>query len=301
MTTLLVILWAILAVVLTLVLAIRPKRTKHSRFELKRRGDDAALRRESLLDDIAGVQRFVSQALVVLLTALGFISWQWLGVLYVVVVIVLAGFIARLQLVRRTAMRLYDRYEPRLLNGVERAPVIGRVLGDNHVTVRDMKIESDDELRHVIESAGNVLDHEQQKLLLRGMDWHATAVQDVMTPRGDIDSVPAGELLGPLVLHDLHQTGHTVFPVVKKDLDHVVGVLDIAELLRIDKSTHSHRAEQVMQQEVYTVVHDAPLPVALQLFLSTRTSLLIVTGNTDKTVGIVTLRDVVGALLGKSI
>ena len=60
-------------------------------------------------------------------------------------------------------------------------------------------------------------------------------IDEIMTPRSMIESVPMNELLGPLVLDDLHKKGYSRFPVIDGDIDHVVGVLRIQDLLTIDR------------------------------------------------------------------
>lgn len=301
MTTLLLIVWVILAVKLLLLFSMRVKRSVLSRFELERRHDEATIRRERLIGDVVALKRFASLVIVILMSAVAMALWQWTGIFYVITIVLFLLSISQWRPLTRLGNKQYAKFEPRILRFVERSPIIGKILGSEKVKRHDFKLESTDELLHIVKSSGQVLTAEQRSVIVKGIDWHEKKIESVMTPREEVDSVPASELLGPLVLHDLHQTGHTVFPVIKKDFDHVVGVLDIAELLRIDKSTHTHKAEQVMQQDVYTVVQDATLPIALQLFMSTHTPLLVVTDNADKAVGIITLRDVIGALLGKNI
>jgi Mg2+/Co2+ transporter CorB len=301
MTTLLAILWTILAVCLVVIVAIRPERTKHSWFELERRGDHEAMRREQRLGVFRGILQFIILVLVGIMAVIAYVLWEGWGLLDMLIAILVILLLAKWKLVSRPVMRQYKRHERQLLDASEKASFIGKLLDDTDRVNHDQRLESQEQLVHLVESAGHVLTSEQQDLIRRGLDWHTMFVGDVMTPRESIESVKAGELLGPLVLNDLHQTGHTVFPVTKQGIDHIVGVLDIAEHLRVDRVHSSQNAEQAMIPEVFTVLEDAPLPVALQLLLSTRHPFLVVTDDDGKTVGLVTQRDILGALLGNNI
>lgn len=116
-----------------------------------------------------------------------------------------------------------------------------------------------------------------------------------------IESVPMNELLGPLVLDDLHKKGYSRFPVIDGDIDHVVGMLRIQDLLTIDRKAKSHRAETVMSKDVYYIRENQTLQHALAAFLKTQHHLFIVVNEFRETVGLLSLEDVIEALLGQKI
>jgi CBS domain containing-hemolysin-like protein len=300
MTTLLVIIWVVLVVMLTLLIVIKPQRTKHSWFELEHRHDDDVMRREKLLGDVMALRRFVDAVLVAIVAVIAVMLWQWWGVVAMFVVLLLMAPLARLRPLSHMAARLYNSQEERLLRLVERLPLLGWLLRSDHWVPHDQRLESTDHLIHLVELAGHIVTQDQQRLIKNGLGWHNATAGSVMTLRDDIVSVPYTELLGPLVLHDLHQTGYTIFPVVKKDIDHVVGVLDIVELLQVDKTKRSQTAEKAMLTEVPTIAIDATLPVALDLLLETHSPFLIVSADDGSTAGLLTLGDILVALLGKN-
>jgi magnesium and cobalt transporter len=122
-----------------------------------------------------------------------------------------------------------------------------------------------------------------------------------MTPRGVIDTIGKKELLGPLVLDDLHKTGHSRFPVTDGDIDHIVGVLHIQDLLVLDARQRSATAEKAMEPRVFYIREDQTLDHALTAFLRTRHHLFVVVNEFRETVGIVSLEDVIETLLGRKI
>jgi CBS domain containing-hemolysin-like protein len=106
--------------------------------------------------------------------------------------------------------------------------------------------------------------------------------------------------LGPLTLDDLHKTGNSKLPVIASDIDHIVGILHLEGLLALDIK-RSTTAEKAMEPKVYYIHKDQTLQHALTEFLSTRHYLLIVIDESRQTVGLITLEDVIEALLGRKI
>ena len=141
-----------------------------------------------------------------------------------------------------------------------------------------------------------------KKLILSGLSFDGRSVHEIMTPKSVVDTIQNTEMLGPLVLDDLHKTGHSRFPVVDGDIDHVVGVLYVHDVLTLDTSKkHTSKVETAMSKKVYYIREDHSLGQALTAFLSTHHHLFIVINEFRETVGIVTLEDTLEALLGRRI
>lgn len=300
MTTLLVILWVALLVALVVVMAMRPRPSRHSWFELKRRGDEQALRRERLLGDVYALRRIIITILVVLLSLIVLAAWQWWSLLAMLLVTLLAVPTTRITFVHRTASRLYDKCEPSILRFVEKWLIVGWFGRYEKFSHHDAKLESVDQLRHLVESAGHVLSDDQQRIVRHGLDWHITTVSEVMTRRQDIISIKHSELLGPLVLDDLHRSGHNRFPVMKGNIDTILGMIDITHLLEVTASMSSQTAEKAMSPHVLRIESHETLPAALALLQKSHEHMLIVVDEDGKTAGLVTLADITGSLLGKT-
>jgi CBS domain containing-hemolysin-like protein len=298
MTTLLVIIWGILVLCLLLVVAMRPERTKHSAFELKRRGDNVAMRREHLLGDIYALRRAVAVLFVMILTVLAWTIWMEGAIALITVTLVVVALLSRWKVISRQAMKTYAKNEQGLLRFVESVPFFGWLLGGSRVAEHDQRLESEEQLVHMVESAGNVLSNEQQRLIKRSLHWPSMTVDDVMTRVEDIVTVGKSELLGPLVLNDLHKSGHQRFPVISKDVDHILGQVNITELLEIDAGKKSQTAETVMTPIHVRLHAETDLPQALQKMLAHPGQLGLVVDSNDKSIGLVTIRDVLKALLG---
>ncbi len=307
MTVMAILCFAVFAL-LVVISGFIPGRSSMSVFELERRkaaGDKsaaAALHREGLLGDIVSLQRIASALLLVVFVTLAVAAFGWLtGVLLSVVVAFEYAAIARIATLQRLSQKLYHQYEPVLLQWVEK---LGRVLRFIRSVTPEIpapkKVDSREELEYLLANSAAILSVDEKKLITHALQFEDRQVEEIMTPRGVIDSISTNELLGPLVLDDLHRTGHSRFPVTDGDIDHVVGMLHIQNLLALDHK-RSLTAGKTMEPRVYYIRQDQTLAHALTAFIRTHHHLFIVINEFRETVGIVSLEDVIEALLGREI
>lgn len=297
-------------VVLALLVAIagvRPVVTDMSGFELNRRkqnGDKHAevhLRRRELFADVVSLQRVLEALFVVLFTSISVVTFGWfLGIIIAVIVALEYGALARVPLWRRRVQKIYEQYEDHVLRFVEKTPWLFALFRRVTPEKTDLRLDSRDELEQLVAESGALLSNEEKKIITQSLRFEDKKVSEIMTPRSMIDSINHSELLGPLVLDDLHKTGHSRFPVVNGDIDHVMGMLYIQDLLTLDKK-RSLTAEKAMNPKVFYIREDHQLPQALAAFLRTRHHLFIVVNKYRETVGLVSLEDVLEALLGRKI
>jgi CBS domain-containing protein len=290
MTTVLAIIAFLFFVLLIIVTAMRPIRSEVSVFELRRRdkaGDtDAArlLMREAAAGDIQTVLRIIAALFLVICVLLSVASFGWLiGSLIAVVIVLEYGALARIGGVQRLAGRLYIAIEPWLFRFVESSGVFSK-----------------DELLEVVRTSKGVLSADEARRVEQGLYFSEKRVSEVMTPRSVVDTVAKGELLGPLTLDVLYKTGHSRLPVIDSDIDHVVGILYVQDLLVVgEKKTPT--AAEAMDSKVFYIREDQTLQHALGAFLKTRHHLFVVVNEYRETVGVVSLEDVIEALIGTKI
>lgn len=302
-------LYAVVLLALLVVLGVHPQLSAHSRFELQRRakaGDDAAallLRRHVLLPDLFSLQRVLVAILLVSLSVLGVELFHWaLGFLISLIIALESGAIARFTSWQRFTQRLYEQHEPHILTFIEKHPLLFKAIRSVAPTPRDTyDIESRDELLAMVQRAGEVLTRDETQLITNGLTFERQLVQDVMTPKSMIHSVAADEVLGPLMLDQLHKTGYSRFPVMKGDIDHIVGMLYIQQLLTITPGAKTQTARSAMEKKVFYIRQDQSLQQALAAFLRTRHHLFVVINQYRETVGLLSLEDVIEALLGRKI
>lgn len=292
-----------------MVSSIVPKRVDMSVFELKRRakaGDSKAsalLEREDLLVDALSLQRAVQALLLVIFVTATVAAFGWLvGVVVSVIVALEYGKLARIGTIKRMAQTYYDQFEPHLLAFIKKHPGIFKLFRSvAPQSIEIQHLDSREEFEHIVAQSSAILSGDERKLIAKSMQFDTRAVEEIMTPRGVIDSVSVGEVLGPLVLSDLHKTGHSRFPVINGDIDHVVGMLYIQNLLTIDAGAKTPTAQKAMESRVFYIKNTQTLRHALAAFLRTHHHMFIVVNEFQETVGLVTLEDVIEALLGRKI
>lgn len=309
MFTFLVILTVIVVAALVLAAGIQPTRSSISKFELKRRSGkghtqaEATLKREALLSDINSVQRITVSLLLVLSVIVSIATFGWLiGVIVAVIIAFEYGALARLKPVRDVSEKLFTLIEPSLSKFVIWAETAFAFIRTAPLedTDRFRRIDSREELQHIVSQSEGVLSPEEKKLITEGLSFSDKTVKSVMTPKGMIDSVKKSEFLGPLVLSELHDLGHSRIPVIDGDIDHIVGILYVRDLLTIDEKK-SVTAEKAMHPKVFYIHEDDTLGHALAAFLTAHHHLFIVVNEFRETVGLLSLEDVIEALLGRKI
>lgn len=302
-----ILLFAIVFAALVVLASVTPRRSGLSTFELERRrkeGNESAaeeLRRELLFDDMMTLRHVGEAVALVLVVVTG--MWAFgvgIGIIVAIVTALAYGRLAQLDVVHVWTMRFYDHYEQGIMKFIEKHPSFCRALRSVAVPHRDAGVSSREELEHLVRQSQGVLSADEKKLILNGLHFNEKKVGEIMTPRGVIATISNEELIGPITLDELHRTGHSRFPVIDGDIDHVVGILHIRELLTLG-SKESHTARQAMEERVYYINQDQTLHHALAAFIKTRHHLFIVVNGYRETAGIVTLEDCIEALLGREI
>lgn len=309
MELLYIILHVVAVVLLIIVSGVKPPRTSLSKFELSRRAKSnnaeakQALAREELLGDIYSLQRVTVAVLLVIISFLGVLAYHWsVGIILSLIIALEASVVAHWSFLQKRSQVLYDNIEPKLLRFVEKFPGLLKLIRSVAPHVEDTELSSKEELEHLVEQSGTILTDNERMTILGSLQFSSKLVRDIMTPRAVVDTIERKETLGPLVLDDLHKTGHSRIPVIDKDIDHVVGILYTQDLLIIDGSKKAARTvDKAMNKKVFYVNEEQNLEEALDAFIRTRHHLFIVVNNFRETVGILTLEDVMEALLGRSI
>jgi magnesium and cobalt transporter len=124
-------------------------------------------------------------------------------------------------------------------------------------------------------------------------------VSDVMVPRRGVKLVKASDAVGPIIMDELHDSGHSRFPVYEgDDEDHIVGTLFLRDLVHARKGG---AISGLMDGKVYYVHEDYTLEQALHAFLKTKRHLFIVINNFEEFVGIITIEDILEQVIGHKI
>lgn len=276
----------------------------HHMYELLRRadgGDKAAklqLKRHQSFYSLLDLKNIVILGLAVGLTAVGVARFGYpLGIGLSILFVALTQILARIKWIGRLINQVYDKYEPAIIRVAELVDQYAAFVGIvNHRQLDKFQIQSRGEMLDLIKHARGVEDIDKRSISSQ-MSMSQTVVKDLMVKAKDIDHIKYSELLGPLVLHDLHTTGHRWFPVVKDGLDSTLGFLDSRDVLTID-SKKSVKARTAMQHEPVKISQTDNLSLALDTYMKTGSWIMLVISDDKKVVGLIGLPDIINYLRG---
>ncbi|RWZ78306.1 MAG: CBS domain-containing protein [Candidatus Microsaccharimonas sossegonensis] len=293
---------------LVIVAGLHPTPYLVSQFELQRRSHTSheakwQHRRETLLPYVYGAIATKLAVILVGYIVFSILTFGWaLGIIIAIAGTLLYPTVAHQGPINRLSQRIYNRYETPYLDIVERLKPFFNVVRAVSIPYVEPyhRFDSRQELQRLIEQSGNVLSDDEKKLVVSGLSFAEHTVESIMTPKSMMKTIKKSEFLGPLVLSEIHELGHSRLPVIAEDIDHVVGVLYSNDLLSLDIKK-SVTAEKAMEAKVFYIRHDDTLERALAAFLESRHHLFIVINEMRETVGLLTLEDVIEKLIGRKI
>ena len=234
-----------------------------------------------------------------------------LGGWYTLLILVLLGIIGALIIngkgrANAASLWLAARLSPGLAWFVERLhPVVGH-LARFLRRLFPMRVHSGlyekEDLVQLLEQQkyqpDNRISHGEIDLLTHALTFGDKMVIDALVPKRVVKSVSAADLVGPVLMDELHASGHSRFPVYDGKKDNLVGVLYLHDLVATKKTKP---VEGIMRRKLVYVSEDFTLYQTLQAFIKTKQHLFIVVNRFEEYVGIITIEDVLEQVIGKLI
>ncbi len=172
---------------------------------------------------------------------------------------------------------------------------------DKHTDLYEKKdfLEFITKQRHQPDSRISKMDLDIAK---NALDFGDKLVRSVMAPRNELKLVAANETVGPMLMDELHKSGHKRFPVVKDSSKsaqlEIVGTLYLNDLIGYEGGG---KVKDLAEKKVYFINEDSNLRQALDAFLKTHHHMLVVVNNFEEVAGALSLEDVLEQILGKQI
>ena len=156
-----------------------------------------------------------------------------------------------------------------------------------------------EELRTLVLESGNYIPKKHQSILLNLFDLESITVDDVMTPRSQIEALDIDA--SPEVLRQQIATAyHRRLPVYQGQPDNIIGIILVRKLLTV--SQHNEITDQQLRQimrEPYFIPSGTPLFTQLQQFQEHQDRLCFVVDEYGELMGLLTLEDIVEELIGE--
>jgi CBS domain containing-hemolysin-like protein len=183
-----------------------------------------------------------------------------------------------------------------VMNGMGNAVV--RLLGFNAISGTQM-VHSVDELNLIIEETrrAGVLPRDQAEYVHNVFRLPAKKVCDCLVPR---ERMAALELHAPeeRILEQARDGAHTRMPVYDGDLDNIVGIVNTKDLFHL----FSLRGMVVLDDALYPPIFvdpERPISEVLRQFRRQRRPMAVVRDRAGKTLGLITLEDIVEEIVGE--
>ncbi|MDP2706116.1 MAG: CNNM domain-containing protein [Burkholderiales bacterium] len=155
------------------------------------------------------------------------------------------------------------------------------------------------ELRTIVLESSNFMPKKHVSILLNLFDLASITVDDVMTPRNQIEALDIDA--SPEVLRQQIATAyHRRLPVYQGQPDNIIGIILVRKLLTVSQQ-HEITAGHLRQimREPYFVPSETPLFTLLQQFQEHQDRLCFVVDEYGELMGMLTLEDIVEELIGE--
>ncbi len=144
------------------------------------------------------------------------------------------------------------------------------------------------------QQADSRISDEELEIAKRALSFEDHTVGDVMTPRKGIKTILADDTVGPILIDEVHKSGHDYALVRETRKGDFVGSLGFNQL---DLQSNG-KVRDIMHASVYYLHEDDPLNQALHAFFVTNSSIFVVVNGFEEFVGILSIENVLHQLLG---
>jgi CBS domain containing-hemolysin-like protein len=144
--------------------------------------------------------------------------------------------------------------------------------------------------------ADNRIAKQEIDIAVHALSFGDKLVRDIFIPVSQVKSVKLKDSLGPILMDELHESGHSRFPVY--DGKNIVGILYLHDLLQ---KQHGGSVKDIYQKHVVYAHEEQNLYQTLRAFLKTKRHLFVVVNRFEEVIGIVTIEDVLEQVIGQPI
>lgn len=157
-----------------------------------------------------------------------------------------------------------------------------------------------EELRTVVDEAGDLIPDQHQGMLLNVLDLEKATVEDIMVPRNEVVGLDIGDEM-PVLLQKIRTADYTRMPVYDGDINNVVGILHLRNASRFimgNDDTVTHASLRRYLHDPYFVPEGTPLHTQLLHFQNKKHRLALVVDEYGEIQGLVTMEDLLEEIVG---
>ena len=172
--------------------------------------------------------------------------------------------------------------------------LLDRVLGEELRTIYSKK-----ELMKIVEEhkmdKGSDVDNEEAQIISGALTFSHKTVNDIMTPRTVVQSLPSETVVDDELCHRLAEAGFMRIPIYQGEPDNIIGVVHLSKLMK--KGVRGKAIGQFASRTVTFVNESDPLDQTFLQFIKTHRHMFIVKDEFGGVSGVVTLEDILEEII----
>ena len=159
---------------------------------------------------------------------------------------------------------------------------------------------SSEELRTVVNEAGNLIPQRHQDMLVSILDLEHVTVNDIMVPRNEITGIDINDDWKSIV-RQLTHSPHGRVVLYRDQIDEVVGMLRLREAYRLMLEKNEFNKETLLRaaDEIYFIPEATPLNIQLLKFQRNKQRIGLIVDEYGDINGLVTLEDILEEIVGE--
>ena len=167
-------------------------------------------------------------------------------------------------------------------------------------TKLDKEQISPDELRTVVDEAGQLIPDEHQDMLINILDLEKMTVDDIIVPRNEIIGLDLDEDIEQLITA-IVESDYTRLPVYQGDINNIVGILHLRRVNRLMKAGEENITKEAIKRfckKPYFIPENTALSLQLVNFKKSKQRVGFIVNEYGEMEGLVTLDDLLEEIVG---
>ena len=164
----------------------------------------------------------------------------------------------------------------------------------------DEEVVTEEEIRMMVDvgQEKGVIEDSQKEMINNIFEFDDMDVADIMTHRTDVDCVDIEDGLSEVIKLSI-EYGHSRIPIYREDPDNIIGIVYIKDLLKyVGNSIPKSKTIKDFMREAYYVPETKQCSELLNELLEKHVQMAVVVDEYGGTAGIVTLEDIIEAIVG---
>jgi len=158
----------------------------------------------------------------------------------------------------------------------------------------------EEEIQAIIDAGeeDGLIDPQSGEMIQSILEFKDTVVREVMVPRTEIVAVSAGATIEEIV-RIISIYGHTRMPVYRGDIDHIIGVVNVKDLLKFWSREVTEKDFLSILRKPYYIPETKNISQLLHELKQKKYHLAVVIDEYGGTAGLVTLEDLMEEIIGE--